>query len=169
IAGMPAPPEPAFVKGHYFSLSGRAPFRRLIYPAPRDGGLGIHLTLDLAGRARFGPDTQWLDTRDPTALDYGNDGTRGDAFQEAIRTYWPGLPSGALVPDYTGVRPKVAGAAYPDFTIAAHGRHIALYGIESPGLTACLAIGELVRDLVLDAPQLGRDCGNAGRNIAPQH
>ena len=152
IEGLAPPPEPAFVKGHYFALAAKAPFERLIYPAPRDGGLGIHLTLDLAGRAKFGPDTEWLDGTDPEALDYAVDGTRRAAFAQAIRRYWPDLDEDALVPDYAGVRPKLAGGAYPDFRLEAEGGHVMLYGIESPGLTASLSLAEAVAGLVEGAP-----------------
>ena len=135
----------ALVKGNYFALTTRAPFSRLIYPAPSGGGLGVHLTLDMQGRAKFGPDTEWLDGDDPAKIDYAVDPARGDAFYAAIRRYWPGLPDNALAADYAGMRPKIAGAAYPDFRIdtPAPG-HVMLYGIESPGLTASLAIGDAV-------------------------
>lgn len=151
IEGLPAPPPNALVKGSYFALRGRSPFSRLIYPVPRDGGLGVHLTLDMAGRAKFGPDTEWLETRDPAAIDYTVDPARETGFYEAIRRYWPALPDGALDADYAGVRPKIAGDAYPDFRIEgpnAHGLagHVMLYGVESPGLTASLSIAEAVRD-----------------------
>jgi L-2-hydroxyglutarate oxidase LhgO len=106
IAGIP--PEaitPAyFCRGVYFTLSGRAPFQRLVYPAPVAGGLGVHLTLDLAGQARFGPDVEWV-----SSVDYTVDPARGDAFYAAVRTYWPGLPDGALQPGYAGIRPKTGG------------------------------------------------------------
>jgi len=153
IAGFPAPPGRVLVKGNYFALTGRAPFTRLIYPVPAQGGLGVHLTLDMAGRAKFGPDTEWLATTDPAALDYTVDPARGDVFYDAIRRYWPALPDGALSADYAGVRPKIAGDAYPDFRIegpATHGQagHVMLYGIESPGLTSALSIAEDVVGLV---------------------
>ena len=143
-------PRQWIAKGNYFSLSGRAPFSRLIYPAPVAGGLGIHLTLDLAGRGRFGPDVQWIEEED-----YSVDPARGALFYAAIRRYWPGLPAGALAPDYAGIRPKLAPTGNPDFRIdgaAVHGLpgHVGLYGIESPGLTSALAIGAMVRDM-LDA------------------
>lgn len=149
IDGLPAPPVRALVKGNYFALTGRAPFTRLIYPVPVDGGLGVHLTLDMAGRAKFGPDTEWLNSDDPAAIDYTVNPARGEAFYEAIRRYWPALPNGALAADYAGVRPKVAGDAYPDFHIEGpetHGLmgHVMLYGIESPGLTSSLSIGDEV-------------------------
>ena len=135
-------PRGWFAKGSYFGLTGRAPFSRLIYPAPQPGGLGVHLTLDMAGQARFGPDVEWV-----AEEDYQVDPRRGDAFYAAVRRYWPGLPDGSLTPDYAGVRPKLAppGAPAADFTV--HGPEIhgiagytALYGVESPGLTASLAI-----------------------------
>lgn len=142
-AGIP----PAYLsKGCYFTVSRRLPFTHLIYPLPSDGGLGIHLTLDLAGNARFGPDTEWV-----TSLDYRVDPTRCESFYRAIRTYYPDLRDGELVPDYAGIRPKVTGPgeASGDFIIVdqcTHGipDYIALYGIESPGLTSCLAIAEEV-------------------------
>jgi L-2-hydroxyglutarate oxidase LhgO len=147
IEGLPPAPDLALVKGSYFLLSRKAPFSRLIYPVPRDGGLGIHLTLDLAGRARFGPDTEWLAGSDPAGADYRVDATRRGAFAEAIRSYWPELRESDLDPGYAGVRPKITGAMYPDFRIdgpATHGLgpHAFLYGIESPGLTSALSIAE---------------------------
>ena len=152
MRGLPdeAVPRQWIAKGNYFSLSGRAPFSRLIYPAPVAGGLGIHLTLDLAGRGRFGPDVQWIEEED-----YSVDPARGELFYAAIRRYWPGLADGALAPDYAGIRPKLAPTGNPDFRIdgaAVHGLpgHVGLYGIESPGLTSALAIADLVRDM-LDA------------------
>lgn len=135
-----------YCKGNYFGLAGRVPFSRLIYPVPERDGLGVHLTLDLAGRGRFGPDTEWVET-----IDYALDAGRAAAFEAAIRRYWPGLPAGALVPDYTGIRPKLAprGGPATDFTIEGPETHgvaglVNLFGIESPGLTACLAIAEEV-------------------------
>jgi len=149
IEGFPAPPGRALVKGNYFALTARAPFTRLIYPVPVGGGLGVHLTLDLSGRAKFGPDTEWLDSDDPAALDYTVDPARGETFYSAIRRYWPALPDRSLAADYAGVRPKIAGDAYPDFRIEgaqSHGipGHVMLYGIESPGLTASLSIADEV-------------------------
>jgi len=142
-------PEMHFAKGSYFSLSGRSPFSRLVYPVPEPGGLGVHLTLDLAGQARFGPDVEWLSVRSPDAIDYAVDPARGRAFTAAIRRYWPGLPEDALAPGYSGVRPKLRGPGAPpgDFVLqgpAVHGVRglMNLYGIESPGLTASLAIAE---------------------------
>ena len=138
-------------KGHYFSLPGRAPFQHLIYPLPQDGGLGVHLTLDLGGQARFGPDVEWLPADAP--LDYAVDGCRAASFEAEIRRYWPALPEGALSPAYTGIRPKLSGPGQPaaDFRIDGPARHglpgvVQLFGIESPGLTASMAIAELVLD-----------------------
>jgi len=143
IEGIDAVPPLALAKGNYFGLGIRAPFSRLIYPAPVGGGLGVHLTLDMQGRAKFGPDVEWLETDDPAQIEYAVDPARGDSFYEAIRRYWPGLPDGALAADYAGVRPKIAGAEYPDYVLdtAAPG-HVMLYGIESPGLTSSLAIAD---------------------------
>jgi len=148
IAGLPAAPEMAYVKGNYFTLAHKAPFSRLIYPVPREGGLGTHLTLDLAGQAKFGPDTEWLETADPDAISYEVDTARRAGFAEAIRHYWPDIRDEDLSPGYAGIRPKLAGGLYPDFRIdgpEAHGLgHVFLYGIESPGLTAAMAIAEEV-------------------------
>jgi L-2-hydroxyglutarate oxidase LhgO len=135
-------PRTYFAKGSYFSLSAPPPFSRLIYPLPQHSGLGIHLTLDLAGRARFGPDVEAT-----TGLDYAVDAARAPLFYAAIREYWPGLPAGALLPDYAGMRPRItaAGEALADFRIddaRLHGlpQVLNLFGIESPGLTASLAV-----------------------------
>jgi L-2-hydroxyglutarate oxidase LhgO len=139
-------PETRFAKGNYFGLSGRQPFRHLIYPAPQAHGLGVHLTLDLGGQARFGPDVEWVET-----LDYRVDPARAEKFEAAIRAYWPDLPSNALAPAYAGIRPKISGPeeAAADFRIdgpAAHGVPglVQLFGIESPGLTASLAIADQI-------------------------
>jgi L-2-hydroxyglutarate oxidase LhgO len=139
-------PRLVLAKGNYFSYAGRPAFSRLIYPAPVPGGLGIHVTLDLAGRMRFGPDVQWIDY-----YDYDVDPRRAATFYPAIRTYWPGLADGMLVPDYAGIRPKLTGQGEPaaDFMIDApsdHGlpRIVHLFGIESPGLTASLSIAQEV-------------------------
>jgi L-2-hydroxyglutarate oxidase LhgO len=141
-------PPAHFAKGHYFALAARSPFRHLIYPVPVAGGLGIHLTLDLAGRARFGPDVSYVDS-----VDYAFDTARAAQFVSAVRTYYPALTPDLLVPGYTGIRPKLGppGTSH-DFLIqgpAATGArgYFALYGIESPGLTASLAIAEHVRRL----------------------
>jgi L-2-hydroxyglutarate oxidase LhgO len=150
ISGLPAATIPPchYAKGHYFVLSGPSPFRRLVYPLAVAGGLGVHVTLDLGGQARFGPDVSWID-----GVDYAFDETRAPSFYAAIRRYWPDLPDGALQPGYTGIRPKMApagaGKAAQDFVIqgpAVHGVPglCNLYGIESPGLTASLAIAESV-------------------------
>lgn len=151
-------PKPRFAKGSYFTLAGRTPFRHLIYPAPVDAWLGVHVTLDLAGRARFGPDLQWLDSEDPEHLDYSVDPARGLVFEEAIRRYWPGLPAGTLHPAYSGIRPKIHGPGEPapDFRIDGPPRHgvgglVNLFGIESPGLTSAMAIAEQVTGLIVQA------------------
>ena len=148
--GTPAPCL-RFARGHYFSLSGRAPFSRLIYPLPVDGGLGVHLTLDLGGQARFGPDVHWLPGSDPATLDYTVDPGLAPAFEAEVRGYWPGLPVGTLQPAYSGIRPKLSGPgeAAADFRIdSAKPGLVNLFGIESPGLTASLALAELVADLL---------------------
>jgi L-2-hydroxyglutarate oxidase LhgO len=150
IKGVPAEhiPPTRYAKGTYFTLAGRSPFTHLVYPCPEEGGLGVHLTLDLAGQARFGPDVEWVDE-----IDYRVDPRRGDKFYAAIRTYWPALADNALSPGYTGIRPKLGGpgtpGANPDFTISGPAEHgieglINLFAIESPGLTASLAIAEAV-------------------------
>jgi len=144
-------PRPWFAKGNYFALARRSPFAHLIYPVPEPGGLGVHLTLDLAGQARFGPDVEWLDIASPDAIDYAVDPARAAPFYAAVRRYWPGLEDGTLVPAYSGVRPKLQGpgAAASDFMLhgpEAHGVAglMNLFGIESPGLTASLAIADEV-------------------------
>jgi L-2-hydroxyglutarate oxidase LhgO len=142
-------PKRRFAKGNYFSCSGKPAFRRLIYPAPGDGGLGVHLTLDLAGRMKFGPDVEWLGDVDPQSIDYTVEPSRGDTFYAAVRRYWPAMPDGVLTADYSGVRPKLSGPgeATADFMLdgpADHGLDglVQLFGIESPGLTSSLAIAE---------------------------
>ena len=146
--GYPAERVPRLVlaKGNYFGYAGRPAFSRLIYPAPVDGGLGIHVTLDLAGRMRFGPDVEWLDHEN-----YDVDACRADLFYARIRTYWPALADGKLVPDYCGIRPKLSGPGEPaaDFMIDCPGEHglaglVHLFGIESPGLTSALSLAEEV-------------------------
>jgi L-2-hydroxyglutarate oxidase LhgO len=154
IVGIPRETIPAayFCRGVYFTLSGKTPFRRLIYPVPVAGGLGVHITLDLAGQARFGPDVEWID-----GVDYAVDPRRGDAFYAAVRRYWPALRDGALQPGYAGIRPKISGPNEPaaDFVVqgpAVHGVPglVNFYGIESPGLTASLPLAdEAIRQLSL--------------------
>ena len=148
IVGVPAAKIPPLylAKGNYFSLKGRSPFSHLIYPMPTPGGLGVHLTLDLAGQTKFGPDVEWVD-----AIDYDVDPRRAASFYAAIRRYWPDLPENALQPAYAGVRPKIArpGGSTTDFVMQTekdHGvaRLINMFGIESPGLTASLAIADWV-------------------------
>jgi len=152
IDGYPVEKVPRLVlaKGNYFSFAGRPVFSRLVYPTPVDGGLGVHVTLDLAGRMRFGPDVEWI-----AQESYSVDPRRADSFYERIRSYWPGLPDGSLVPDYCGIRPKLTGPGEPaaDFMIAGPGAHglprlINLFGIESPGLTSSLSIAEDVVKLL---------------------
>lgn len=152
IQGLPAEKVPGlwYAKGNYFSLTGRNPFSRLIYPVPVPGGLGTHLTIDLGGQARFGPDVEWVDS-----LDYEVDPRRGDSFYAAIRRYWPALPDGALIPGYAGIRPKTVppGAPAQDFTVQGPRDHgvpglVNLFGIESPGLTASLAIAAHVAEVI---------------------
>lgn len=139
-------PKVHYCKGTYFSTAIRAPFAHLIYPVPERDGLGVHLTLDMAGAGRFGPDTEWVPD-----IDYRLDPRRGDGFYAAIRRYWPGLPEGALAPGYTGIRPKLApeGGPATDFTLQGPEVHglsglVNLFGIESPGLTSSLALAEAV-------------------------
>ncbi len=148
IAGVPSQTIPRgwLCKGSYYGLAGRAPFSRLVYPVPEPGGLGVHLTLDLGGQARFGPDVQWVEHEE-----YDVDPSRAAGFYAAIRRYWPGLPDGALMPGYAGMRPKISGPHDPaaDFAIVGPAEHgiaglVNLFGIESPGLTAALAIGAMV-------------------------
>jgi len=155
IAGIPtaAIPQDYYCRGVYFTLAGRAPFRRLVYPVPEHAGLGVHLTIDMGGAARFGPDTEWID-----GIDYTVDARRGDKFYAAIRTYWPDLADGALLPGYAGIRPKISGPKEPgaDFMIGGPESHgvpglVNLFGIESPGLTASLAIADHVLGLLASA------------------
>lgn len=144
-------PTAYYAKGSYFSLTGKSPFNHLIYPIPEAGGLGVHLTLDLGGQARLGPDVEWLDDT-PVDIDYTVDPHRADGFYREIRAYWPTLPDAALQPAYSGVRPKISGPNMPasDFFFASHGHphYLGLYGIESPGLTASLAIANHVLGLL---------------------
>ncbi|SHH92690.1 NAD(P)/FAD-dependent oxidoreductase [Pollutimonas bauzanensis] len=158
LQGQPrdAIPQAYFCKGSYFTLSGRSPFSRLIYPMPDSAGLGVHLTLDLGGQAKFGPDTEWIDRED-----YSLDARRAEGFYDAVRRYWPALPDNALNPGYTGIRPKIVGAGSPaaDFVIAGPSTHgvaglVNMFGIESPGLTACLALAQTVRDALTQTPHL---------------
>jgi L-2-hydroxyglutarate oxidase LhgO len=151
IDGVPQASVPPlhYAKGNYFALLGKSPFSRLIYPVPEKGGLGVHITVDLAGQARFGPDVEWVD-----AIDYDVDPGRCAGFYAEVRKYWPGLKDDALVPAYSGIRPKIvpAGAPNPDFVVQGPETHavpgyIALYGIESPGLTSAPAIAAYVAEL----------------------
>jgi L-2-hydroxyglutarate oxidase LhgO len=161
IEGLPAAhvPRAHWCRGHYFALAGRAPFARLVYPMHNRAGLGTHFTLDLGGQGRFGPDVDWLPDPGPDAVeDYAVDASRAAAFARDIRRYWPALPEGALQPAYTGIRPKIVGPGEPaaDFRIdgpAVHGVAglVNLFGIESPGLTSSLAIGDLVARTLRDA------------------
>ncbi len=152
IEGFPAKyiPGVSYAKGSYFALTGSAPFSRLIYPVPEPGGLGIHMTLDLAGQARFGPDVEWIDE-----VDYGVDAARAAIFYGAIRRYWRQLADGQLLPAYAGIRPKIAkaGEAAADFCISGPADHgvagvVNLFGMESPGLTASLALADRVASIV---------------------
>ncbi|HTN12946.1 MAG TPA: NAD(P)/FAD-dependent oxidoreductase [Acetobacteraceae bacterium] len=151
IQGMPSQliPQQYYAKGNYFTLQGRSPFSRLIYPVPVPGGLGVHLTIDLGGQARFGPDVEWIDS-----LDYTVDPRRADSFYDAVRRYWPDLKDGALHPGYAGIRPKIVpqGAPGQDFVVQDHRAHgiqglVNLFGIESPGLTAAIALAAYVADV----------------------
>ncbi len=151
MRGVPPETVPPswYAKGNYFTLAGKAPFSRLIYPVPEAAGLGVHLTLDLGGQAKFGPDVQWVDRPDDLTVDPA----RGDAFYAEVRKYWPALPEGALIPGYAGMRPKISGPheAAADFVIQGPEVHgvpglMQLFGIESPGLTSCLAIAEAVAE-----------------------
>jgi L-2-hydroxyglutarate oxidase LhgO len=146
ISGLPASfiPTDYLCKGNYFSLQGRAPFTRLIYPTPHHAGLGVHLTIDMGGQAKFGPDVEWI-----TQEDYRVDPERCEGFYEAVRTYWPGMKDGTLTPTYCGLRPKISGPNDPaaDFMISGPNHHgirglVNLFGIESPGLTSSLAIAK---------------------------
>lgn len=154
IKGLDAkhvPPE-FYCKGNYFTLLGRSPFSRLIYPVPEAAGLGVHLTLDLGGQAKFGPDVQWVESSDNLVVDPA----RGDAFYAEIRKYWPALQDGSLMTGYAGIRPKINSQheAAKDFVIQGEGEHgvkglVNLFGIESPGLTSSLAIGAQVAQMLI--------------------
>lgn len=152
IQGLPPAQVPPtyYAKGNYYSLIGRAPFARLVYPMPNEAGLGVHITIDLGGQARFGPDVEWIDR-----IDYDVDPRRADSFYAAIRDYWPGLADGQLAPGYAGIRPKIVGPTEKaaDFVVQGPRVHsvpglVNLFGIESPGLTAALAIADYVADLL---------------------
>lgn len=152
ITGIPPDtiPPTHYAIGHYYSLSGATPFKRLVYPVARQDWLGVHVTVDLGGRAKFGPDFSWIDR-----IDYRFDESRTAAFYEAIRRYYPGLKDGSLQPGYTGIRPKITGKGEPaaDFVIHGPCDHgikglVNLYGIESPGLTSSLAIADYVAELL---------------------
>ena len=147
-------PRAWYARGRYYAYEGRAPFSRLVYPVAEPGGLGVHVTLDLGGQARFGPDVAWID-----AVDYHFDDSRREIFETAIRRYFPDLDGARLHPGYTGIRPKISGPDEPaaDFRIDGPGAHgvgglVNLLGIESPGLTASLAIAEQVADTVRQGP-----------------
>lgn len=153
LEGMPPElvPETWYAKGNYFTLEGRSPFSRLIYPVPVPGGLGVHLTVDLGGQARFGPDVEWI-----KQIEYTVDPKRSASFYAAVRRYWPGLKDGALLPGYSGIRPKLSAPGMParDFVLQGPQAHgvaglVNLFGIESPGLTAAIALADLVRDAVI--------------------
>jgi L-2-hydroxyglutarate oxidase LhgO len=151
IEGMPEDrvPPAYYAKGNYFTLSGRSPFSRLIYPVPVPGGLGVHLTVDMGGQAKFGPDVEWVDQ-----IDYTVHPERAASFYAAVRRYWPGLKDGAIQPGYAGIRPKIVppSVAKQDFVVQGPQTHgvpglIHLFGIESPGLTAALALAEHVTEI----------------------
>ena len=155
LAGMPGDliPPAWYAKGSYFTLAGSSPFSRLIYPVPVPGGLGVHLTIDLGGQARFGPDVEWIDR-----IDYSVDPRRADGFYAAVRRYWPGLKDGALQPGYAGIRPKIVppGAPGQDFVVQGPRTHgipglIHLFGIESPGLTASVALAAYVAEVARES------------------
>ncbi len=145
-------PQAHYAKGSYFTLAGRAPFSRLVYPVPEAAGLGVHLTIDLGGQAKFGPDVEWVDRPDDLEVDPD----RALGFYAEVRKYWPQLPDGALLPGYAGMRPKIHGPGEPaaDFLVQGPAEHgvpglVQLFGIESPGLTSALALGEWVAEGVL--------------------
>lgn len=162
IGGLPAAvplPHAHYAKGNYFGLVGPSPFRGLVYPLPQQAGLGVHATVDLGGRCRFGPDVEWVRPDASGELDYTVDPARADSFYSEVRKYWPALPDGALVPDYAGVRPKLQGANEParDFLRLGPAEHgvrglVHLMGIESPGLTSSLALAAMcAEELAHDA------------------
>jgi len=168
IDGVPCHSIPTayFCRGVYFTLSGKTPFGRLVYPVPPAGGLGVHVTLDLAGQARFGPDVEWV-----TAIDYTVDPRRAEAFYAAVRRYWPGLREGALQPGYAGIRPKISGPdeAPADFVVQGPEIHgvpglVNLYGIESPGLTASLALADEVAKRLEEGSPTDRQTYNRTAN-----
>jgi len=145
-------PPAYYAKGNYFTLAGRSPFSRLIYPVPVPGGLGVHITVDMGGQAKFGPDVEWID-----GIDYTVDPHRADRFYAAVRRWWPALKDGALQPGYAGIRPKIVppGAPAQDFRVQGPAEHgvpglINLFGIESPGLTSSLALADQVRDIAAE-------------------
>ncbi len=151
--GQYRPPRTYYARGRWYALKGKSPFQRLIYPMPHGSWLGTHSTLDMAGRCKFGPDIDWIDN-----IDYRFDESAEAAFYAAIRAYWPALPDGALTPDSTGIRPKLSRQGEPVADFAIHGpkEHgvpglVMLFGIESPGLTASLAIAEHVRGMLTGA------------------
>jgi L-2-hydroxyglutarate oxidase LhgO len=157
LAADQVPPS-HWARGHYFALPGRPAFQRLIYPLPVPGGLGIHVTLDLAGQLRFGPDVQWVPTTPLGAEDYAVDPALAVAFEQAIRRYWPGLPAGRLQPAYAGLRPKPHAPGEPaaDFIVSGPAQHgvaglVNLFGIESPGLTSAIVLGEHVAAVLKDS------------------
>ncbi len=155
INGMPKNkiPKAYFAKGNYFSLSGKSPFNRLIYPIPQPGGLGIHLTIDMNGSAKFGPDVEWLQIEAENQINYQVDPDRSSKFYSSIQQYWPQLAEGSLEPNYSGVRPKITLDGFADFMLQTKLDHsldglVNLYGFESPGLTSSLAIAEHVKNLI---------------------
>ncbi len=161
IDGVPAAtiPPSHYAKGNYYTLVGRAPFSRPIYPVPGQASLGVHVTLDMGGQVKFGPDVEWLEARDPDDLDYDVDPARAEVFYEAVRRYYPALADGAIQTGYSGIRPKIQapGEAARDFVIQGSGEHgiagmVNLYGIESPGLTSSLAIADRVAEILNSAP-----------------
>jgi L-2-hydroxyglutarate oxidase LhgO len=155
IEGLSDIPPLVLAKGSYAGLSVKSPFRHLVYPVPEPGGLGVHVTLDMGGRARFGPNVEWLASNDPAAIDYTVSPDIAAAFAPVIASYWPGVKAEMLTPDYAGVRPKLSGPGQPaaDFRIDGPQQHglsglVNLFGIESPGLTSSLAIAEHVAALL---------------------